>query len=62
MQANTGCAVVMAGFDSDVEHIEKITKSLDKYEIPHRIRICSAHKQTEKLMGDAEFLKQSEGC
>lgn len=50
IQTNTGCAVVIAGSDSDRDHIEKITKSLDKYEIPHRVRICSAHKQTEKLM------------
>ena len=49
MQGNMGCAVVMAGSGSDREHIEKITKSLDKYEIPYRIRICSAHKQPERL-------------
>ena len=50
MQDNRGCAVVMAGSGSDREHIKKITKSLDKYEIPYRVRICSAHKQPEKLM------------
>jgi len=50
MQANTGCVVVMAGSGSDREHIEEITKSLDKYEIPHRVRICSGHKQAKKLM------------
>ena len=50
MQANTGCAVIMAGSDSDREHIEKITSSLDKYEIPYSVRICSAHKQPKKLM------------
>lgn len=49
MQSNLGCAIIMAGSDSDREHIEKITKSLDKYEIPHRVRICSGHKQTKKL-------------
>jgi len=54
MQSNLGCAVVMAGSDSDREHIEKITKSLDKYEIPHRVRICSGHKQAKKLMGMIE--------
>jgi len=51
MQSNTGCAVVMAGSDSDREHIERITESLSEYGIPHRVRICSSHKQPEKLMG-----------
>lgn len=51
MQSNTGCAVVMAGSDSDREHIEKIIKSLTKYEVPHRIRICSAHKEPIRMMG-----------
>jgi len=50
MQSYMGCAVVMAGSGSDKEHIGEITKSLDKYEIPHKVRICSAHKQPEKLM------------
>ncbi len=54
MQANTGCAIVMAGSDSDREHIERITKSLGKYEIPHRVRICSAHKQPGKVRGIVE--------
>ena len=51
MRSNTGCAIIMAGSDSDKNHIEKITDSLNKYEIPHRVRICSAHKQPEELMG-----------
>ena len=41
----------MAGSGSDREHIKKITDSLDTYEIPHRVRICSAHKQPDKLVG-----------
>jgi len=55
MQSNTGCAVIMAGSDSDREHIEKITKSLGKYEIPYQVRICSAHKQAERLI---ELIKE----
>ena len=50
MQSHLGCAVVMAGSGSDEEHINEVRKSLDRYEIPHRVRICSAHKQAEKLM------------
>jgi phosphoribosylaminoimidazole carboxylase PurE protein len=49
MQSNTGCAVIMAGSDSDRKHIEKIVASLKQYEIPHEVRICSAHKQPDTL-------------
>ena len=50
MQSNKGCAVVMAGSSSDEKHIDNVVKSLEEYEIPYRIRICSAHKQPEELM------------
>ena len=49
MKSNTGCAVIMAGSGSDEAHIEKIVASLKQYEIPHEVRICSAHKQPDKL-------------
>jgi len=50
MQSKTGCAVIMAGSDSDKPHIDKVVESLDKYEIPYEVRICSAHKQPDTLM------------
>ena len=50
MQSNNGSAVVMAGSSSDKEHIENVVKSLAKYEVPYQVRICSAHKQPEKLI------------
>ena len=50
MLSGTGCAVIMAGSGSDSSHIEKIVDSLNKYHIPHDVRICSAHKQPEKLV------------
>lgn len=50
MKSNTGCAVVMAGSSSDKEHIEKIAKALESFEIPYQVRICSAHKQPGTLM------------
>jgi 5-(carboxyamino)imidazole ribonucleotide mutase len=50
MQSNTGCAVIMAGSDSDDKHIEEVIKSLREYEIPYQVRVCSVHKQPEKLM------------
>lgn len=50
MKSNIGCAVVMAGSSSDKEHIEKIAKALESFEIPYQVRICSAHKQPGTLM------------
>ncbi|MEA3514565.1 MAG: AIR carboxylase family protein [Nanoarchaeota archaeon] len=58
IKSNTGCAVILAGSGSDDKpkaegeksHIQKIAESLDKYKIPYQVRICSAHKQPEKLM------------
>lgn len=45
----SGKAVILAGSGSDKEHIRKISVALKKYSIPHIVRICSAHKQIEKL-------------
>ncbi|MBC8500541.1 MAG: AIR carboxylase family protein [Nanoarchaeota archaeon] len=50
MKSNTGCAVILAGSDSDKPHIDAVVKSLDKYGIPYEVRICSAHKQPDTLM------------
>jgi len=50
MKSGEGCAVIMAGSGSDEDYIEKVRKSLSEYEIPYQVRICSAHKQPEKLM------------
>lgn len=55
MRSNKGCAVIMAGSDSDKEHIDKIVKSLNQYEVPYQVRICSAHKQPDKLL---EIIKE----
>lgn len=40
--------IIMAGSDSDKEHIQKIKNELDKFNIKSIIRICSAHKQPNK--------------
>ena len=50
MKSGEGCAVIMAGSSSDEEHIGQVMKSLSEYNIPYQVRICSAHKQPEKLM------------
>tara|TARA_Y100000034_G_C6877233_1_gene401381 strand:+ start:37 stop:1782 length:1746 start_codon:yes stop_codon:yes gene_type:complete len=40
--------VIIAGSDSDQEHINKITKELDNYGIVYETKICSAHKQPKE--------------
>ncbi len=40
-----GLAVIMAGSDSDMPHIEKIQASLNDFGVKSQVRICSAHKQ-----------------
>ena len=50
IQSNTGCAVVLAGSDSDRAHVDRIVASLKEFDIPYRIRIFSAHKQPVELM------------
>ena len=40
-----GRVVIIAGSDSDKEHIDKIAQSLDSYGLGYEVHICSAHKQ-----------------
>lgn len=54
-----GLAVMMAGSDSDAEHLAKIKEELDKYEIPSIVRICSAHKQGSECTNIIEELNKS---
>jgi len=42
-------AVIFAGSDSDMPHLEKLQSELSKLMVPSHIRICSAHKQPTKL-------------
>ena len=49
MESKKGCAVIMAGSDSDESHIGEVVKSLQKYEVPYDVRIFSAHKQPGEL-------------
>ena len=61
IQSRKGCAVIMAGSDSDEDHIGKLTKALDGYSIPHDVRIASAHKQPETLMNAIREYNAVEG-
>jgi phosphoribosylaminoimidazole carboxylase PurE protein len=56
--ARRGCVVVFAGSDSDRPHVGRITESLEEYGIPCEVRICSAHKEPERLM---RLLREYEG-
>ncbi|MBD3303529.1 hypothetical protein GF343_00120 [Candidatus Woesearchaeota archaeon] len=40
-----GLAVIMAGSNSDMPHIEKIQAALNDFNVKSQVRICSAHKQ-----------------
>jgi phosphoribosylaminoimidazole carboxylase PurE protein len=50
LRSRTGCAVVVAGSDSDGAHIDKLASALKMYEIPYEVRICSAHKSPDRLL------------
>ncbi|KAJ9463007.1 Phosphoribosylaminoimidazole-succinocarboxamide synthase [Diplonema papillatum] len=43
------CAIIAAGSNSDLGHMEKLSAALDTWGIPSKKRICSAHKQPSKL-------------
>ena len=62
IRAKTGCAVILAGSDSDQGHIEKLIASLDSFEIPYEVRICSAHKQAQGLLQIIEALNDLDGA
>merc|ERR1712028_189735 len=42
-------AVIAAGSDSDMPHLEKLQTELAAFKIESEIRICSAHKQPGRL-------------
>merc|ERR1711988_1293570 len=42
-------AIIAAGSDSDMPHLENLKKELGKFKIDAEIRICSAHKQPGRL-------------
>jgi len=55
-----GCmAVIMAGSDSDMPHLETLKKELGKFKVPAVIRICSAHKQPRQLQAVLEDYNKS---
>lgn len=62
IRSNKGFVVIMAGSDSDAEHINKISEALNKYKLPHQVRICSAHKQPDVLMDIMRDYETTDGA
>ena len=51
--------VIVAGSDSDRQHVQKIRSELEKYGIPSLARVCSAHKQPAACMEMVENYNSS---
>ncbi|MBI2639256.1 AIR carboxylase family protein [Candidatus Peregrinibacteria bacterium] len=47
---------ILLGSESDREHAKKITDELDKFGIPHEVRVISAHKVPELCV---EYIKET---
>ena len=62
VREKSGCAVIVAGSDSDRSHVEKIVSSLKSYGIPYQVRICSAHKSPERLLDLIRHYEQEGGA
>merc|ERR1719174_2424005 len=60
LQGNKPLAVIAAGSDSDMPHLEGLKKELGKFKIDAEIRICSAHKQPSRLQSVIEEYNNSE--
>ena len=60
MQSNKGCAVIMAGSDSDKGHIDKLVKSLQKYGIVGRFiaQMCAGVNPTFREMLEKESVRK----
>merc|ERR1711904_390573 len=53
-------AVIAAGSDSDMPHLEGLKKEMGKFKIDAEIRICSAHKQPGRLQSVISEYNKSE--
>lgn len=53
------CAMIFAGSDSDLGHMEKIATNLAGWGVPSKKRVCSAHKQPTKLEDAVQYYNTS---
>ena len=58
---NGGGVVILAGSNSDKDHIEKVISALDEYKIPYITHISSAHKQPEETYQIVKEYNQIKG-
>ena len=52
---------ILLGSESDKEWAKKITDGLDKWGIPYEVKVVSAHKVPEKLIGMISAYNEFEG-
>lgn len=50
IRENKGFVVILAGSNSDQQHIDNISRACADYGLKHQVRICSAHKEPERFM------------
>lgn len=53
------CAMIFAGSDSDLGHMEKIATNLAGWGVPSKKRVCSAHKQPTRLEDVLQYYNAS---
>lgn len=62
IRAGSGCAIIVAGSDSDGEHVRKIAAALKGFGIPYELRVCSAHKSPQALLSLLEEYERLDGA
>src|SRR5437660_1821927 len=46
----TSQVIIIMGSKSDLSHAQSVAKTLKALEIPYQMRVCSAHKATQRLL------------
>ena len=53
--------VILSGSESDKDHVDKIVKQAEKYNIRTKRHVASAHKNTKKVLNILDFYNSSNG-
>jgi phosphoribosylaminoimidazole carboxylase PurE protein len=51
--------IIMMGSKGDLTHAQTVTKTLNALEIGYEMRVCSAHKATQRLLGILQEYEQT---
>ena len=51
--------IIIMGSKADLSHAQAIVKTLKALEIPYQMRVCSAHKATQRLLEILQTYEQS---